>query len=110
MKRPMTWRAIAGALLGVMVVAACSSDDQSSPRSRGLSGFEVPADGTIGVQVASYEPVAGGRQRFIIGLVAGQGELVGFGTVRLEFAYAGTSDAPLERTTVAFEVWPSMEP
>lgn len=86
----------------VTLSAACSSDDgDASSDVVGLEGFEVPADGQLGAQIASYELVSGRIERFMVGLVADEGDLVGFGAVGLDFAYIGTREDAVEEAPVS---------
>lgn len=77
-------------LLAAVVVAwGCSSDDGAPVATEG--------EGAVVAQVASYEPVAGPEQRFIVALVtSGDGGLVGFGEADMSFRYLGTEDDPVD--------------
>ena len=75
-------------LVAVLFVAGCSAS-KNDAKSPGLVGFEQPNAGEIGAQVASYEIVAQRPQRVSVGLVAGSGKLVGYGTVSMRFTPAG---------------------
>lgn len=79
---------IAIALSVLVMTAGCSSS--------GDDKFE-----TLGVQVASYEPVRGQTQRFIVGVVTNS-NIVGFGTVDLEFAFLGTSQTSEAKPRAGF--------
>ena len=61
-----------------LLVAGCSSGSDSNDELQ-----------TISVQVASYEPVRNQTQRFIVGVLTNS-NIVGFGTVDLEFEFIGT--------------------
>lgn len=88
------------ALVGALMTAAsCSNGDENSqpasPSADGLQGFEQPEPGTVGAQVAVYEPVANKTQRFRLGLVGDQGRLISFGDITMHFAYLGTEADPI---------------
>jgi hypothetical protein len=87
--RPRRVKLVAGAVL-LLVTAACSSGSDTTSGTS-LEGFELPDPGTFALQVASYEPVAGRNQRFIAGVVSGEGTILAFGQVRFGFAYLGTA-------------------
>lgn len=76
----------------LLLLAACGGDDGETAGSGSGESREAP----FGVNVASYEPVAGHPQRFIVGLTADEGELVSFGTVDFSFSYLGTKDKPVD--------------
>lgn len=81
----MTRRLNRSVSIALAVLAACSSGTGGD----GLDGSGA-GDGDITAQVASYEPVVGEKQRFILGLVDSEGNIVGFGRITLDFAYLGT--------------------
>lgn len=91
---------VKGRALLAAVVVAVSACGGSSPETDGLQGIENPDPDTFGAQVASYEPVVGAPDRLLVGLVAGTGEIVGFGSVRFDLAYGGTRDEPLDEAVV----------
>ena len=83
-------RLIAAAMAALLMAASCGGgDDEETPAAED----STPA---FGVNVASYEPVAGRAQRFIAGLTADEGELISFGTVEFAFSYLGTKDDPAD--------------
>lgn len=82
--RRMLWVVSAIAALSG-AVTGCSSDGDGGGGSAG----GVVGSGELAVQVASYEPVVGPAQRFLVGLVASGGRLVGYGQVRLSFRFEG---------------------
>lgn len=112
----MTYRTprVALALLVLVGVAACGGDDSSDDAE--------PADTTVAetfqAQVASYDLAADAPQRFIVGLLAGEGGLVVGGKVGLRFEYLGDSstststvDAPtLPPATATFTAVADGEP
>lgn len=101
MRRTSSMAAIAVAVLGI--TAGRSSDDAATSATKGLSGLEAPVDGSIGVQVASYEPVAEARDSASSSGWWPDKEIDRVpGTVPACVAHAAR-EAPLERTTVAFE-------
>jgi hypothetical protein len=86
------FRRLSATLLGLATLAgACSSGGD-------------PPDGTVDptrleVMVASYDVVADLSNRFIVGLLATQGEeqrFVSFGTVAFRIAYRGTAEEPVD--------------
>ena len=91
-------RLIVAVVAAMLVAASCGGDDEETPAAEDSR----PA---FGVNVASYEPVAGRAQRFIAGLTADEGELVSFGTVEFAFFYLGTKDDPAD----APEAGPTVE-
>jgi hypothetical protein len=82
-------RRLIAAAAAMLIAASCGGGEDEPPAATG-------GDAAFGVNVASYEPVAGHAQRFIAGLTADEGELVSFGTVEFAFSYLGTKDAPAE--------------
>ena len=89
---------LVGACL-LVFATACGGDGSDDDGAAGT--------GTVVAQVASYEPVVGAEQRFIVGLVtSGDGGLVGFGEAKMQFRYLGpegaaTNDEPFGDATVA---------
>lgn len=78
-------------LTGVLMasaVAVASAGCGSDPSTVGDPTSTSQAE-TFTVQVASYDLAADAPQRFLVGLLAGEGGLVVGGTVDLEFTYAG---------------------
>ena len=73
-----------------LLVAGCSSDPDDADKFK-----------TISVQVASYEPVRAQSQRFIVGVVTNS-NIVGFGTVDLDFSFVGTPDNTAGAATSRF--------
>lgn len=86
-------RPVAAALL-LVLLASCSpqSDSQAQPSPE--------ANGGLNVQVASYD-LAVGTQRFMVGLITPEQELVGWGDVDLRFAYLGTREEQVSGEVVA---------
>lgn len=74
----------------LLLLAACGGEDGETADSGGSR--KAP----FGVAVASYEPVAGRPQRFIVGLTAAEGQLVSSGTVDFAFSYLGTKADPVD--------------
>jgi hypothetical protein len=71
-------RSLVVALAVATVLTACSSgggDDEAQP---------------LNVQVASFDLAVGPPGRFIVGLLTGNDELLGFGEVQMRFSYLGT--------------------
>ncbi len=85
-RRPL----IALVFLGVLA-AACSSD--------GGDGMAPPEGGggdSVNAFMATTDLFAGSPQRVGLGLVAGDGRLVSFGSVDFRFSYVGTAQDPSE--------------
>lgn len=89
--RPL--RALAG-LLALLMLAACGS---GSPDA----GAPTAAEGDqLAPQIASYD-LAVGSQRFMVGLLSRDTELVGGGEVTFKFAYLGTREEETSGEVVA---------
>lgn len=83
---------IGGLAVIVFVTTACGGGSgKGTPDTAADS-----AQGDLQAQVASYDLRAGTPQRFLLGLLTGDGRLVGGGELRLEFAYAGTRAGPAQ--------------
>lgn len=81
-------------VLALAVLAACGS---GSPEA----GAPTTASGDrLAPQIASYD-LAVGTQRFMVGLLSQDAELVGGGEVTLKFAYLGTRDEQTSGEVVA---------
>jgi hypothetical protein len=81
-------RAIAAAI-AISLVAACGGDDDDPAVESGTESSTTSPDESFTAQVASYDLAADAPQRFIVGLLAGEGGLVVGGTVELSFSYLG---------------------
>lgn len=80
-----TRRMLVLALVVAVVAGACGRSEEAE-RSEDLAA-----------QVASFDVVAKRPGRFMVGLFsADRSRLVAFGTVKLDFAYRGTKDRPVE--------------
>lgn len=75
-----------------ILLAACSQTTQTAP--------SPDAGATLNVQVASYD-LAVGTQRFMVGLITQEQELVGWGEAAMRFAYLGTREEQVESEVVA---------
>ena len=95
-RRPTRFRVAVG--VAAVVGVSCSTNGTSA--TPGVAGFDRAASGTIAAQVASYEPVAAKGQRFLLGMVDDKGSIVGFGTIVMDFAFAGTAEAPIKAPIV----------
>lgn len=84
-------RFVIGAL-AVIVVATTACGDGSGEGPSDTAAKNSPGD--LQAQVASYDLRAGTPQRFLLGLLTGEGRLVGGGELRFEFAYVGTKAGP----------------
>jgi len=80
------------AVLLAGLTAACSSG--------GTKGSAAQGKGSLAVEVASYDLAAGPPARFIAGLLNADQQLVGFGTVTMQFAFLGTEQASTASTPV----------
>ncbi|MEX0790957.1 MAG: hypothetical protein WD178_09305 [Actinomycetota bacterium] len=88
-------RTVLAGLLALTLLAACggSGAPEAAPESAG----EVDE---IAAQIASYD-LAVGTQRFTVGLVTQENELIGGGTVDMKFAYLGTREEQTSGQVVA---------
>ncbi len=87
-----------------LLLAGCSGAETSKLESSGLDGFEQPAPGELGAQVASYEIMTGKPQRVSVGLVRGGGELIGYGNVTMDFAFVGDGTTKIDQAPVTATV------
>lgn len=95
-------RRVAGiVVVFALVVAACSSGDDSATKGAGTTSTTGGAGDAVSAQLASYDLAAGSPQRVIVGLVGTEGRLVSFGTVSFAFGYLGTRENPASTTRVA---------
>src|SRR5687768_9364565 len=104
-RRVRGWVAVVAVVAAVALVGgACGDGGDGDGDGDGASGATTSTaagssgrEGEIVAQVASYELLAGRKQRFLTGLVvSGKGTVVSFGSVALEFFYLGTKDAPID--------------
>lgn len=72
----------------VVLLTACAAAPTTIPTSVGEDGRGLVA------HLASYQVVAGRPERLLIGLMAGEGDFVSFGSVEMTFTYLGTRDRP----------------
>lgn len=78
-------------LIPLWVVSACGPGE-----GEGTKGSQRAGSGdAVTAQVASYDLATGRDQRVLVGLVAGEGRVISFGTARFSFAYIGTRDERL---------------
>jgi len=84
-------RRAAAVLLTVLLVASCSSGDDSNGSSSDAASPEGTNDG-LNALVASYDLAIGSPQRFLVGLVTNDQQLVSFGDAELAFSYLGDGD------------------
>lgn len=82
------------AVLLVALLGACSSGSGTQTQASPGTSSE------LNVQVASYD-LAVGDQRFMVGLITPEQELVGWGGVDLRFAYLGTREEQVSGEVVA---------
>ena len=97
----MTRRLFAALVTTSLALAACSGDgdDQTSATTIELESTESD----MVAQVASYELEMETPQRFLVGLVTSDSELVGGGEVDLAFGYLGTEEDPIDGSAIDFE-------
>jgi hypothetical protein len=72
------------------LAGACTSEGDPDPSPTG------PTGGTLGAGMASSDHYVGAPQRVAIGLQAGDGRLVTFGSVDVTFSYLGTAEEPVD--------------
>ncbi|HXF73862.1 MAG TPA: hypothetical protein VNO79_14790 [Actinomycetota bacterium] len=90
--RPTRW-ARPAALLATLALlgAACAG-------GAGTAGEPSPGSSpSLAAQVASADLYTGAPQRLLVGLFAGDGRLLSYGTVSFRISYTGPAGAPLER-------------
>ncbi|HEX2259833.1 MAG TPA: hypothetical protein VHJ40_08840 [Actinomycetota bacterium] len=84
-------------LLLALVAVSCTSRD-AAPEAQS----PTPSRQELVAQVASYD-LAVGKQRFMVGLLTPQQELVGGGSVSMKFVYLGTRERPQSSGPVVSE-------
>ncbi len=72
-----------------VLLSACGADAPGSSGGSGPSSAVVKGGDSLVAQVASYDLAAGGKQRFIVGLLAAKGRFVSYGHVAMSFSYLG---------------------
>jgi hypothetical protein len=77
-------------LLLSALAANCTSDGGPDPSPTG------PTGGMLGAGMASSDLYVGAPQRVAIGMQAGDGRLVTFGSVDISFSYLGTAEEPVD--------------
>jgi len=91
-RRHVRW--LAPILLSSLVLAACGG---SKSKQGASTDTTAPGGGAYVAQVASYELVAGQDNRFLTGLAgSGDGTVVSYGQIDLQFFYLGTRDKPID--------------
>ncbi|MGH9014002.1 MAG: hypothetical protein ACRDZ1_08730 [Acidimicrobiia bacterium] len=80
---------------GVLLLVAAASLVAGCNRSD--DGSDDDAAPTISAEIASFDLAAGRDQRFIVGLIGDNNQLLAYGKVTLRFAYAGTREQPIRR-------------
>lgn len=97
-------RQLFGAALALTVLAvtsaACGGDDDNGGRASEPEPATAAAADQFNAQVASFDLATDSPRRFIVGLTGAEGRVVSFGTVRLNFAYLGTREAPTDEGTI----------
>ncbi len=78
-------------MLGASVAACSSGGSKASP---------APGKDGLAVEVASYDLAVGPPARFIAGVLTAGQQLIGFGTVSMQFAFLGTEQASAAPTPV----------
>ena len=79
-------------LIAVLLVASCSSGDDAKESSGEIELEERTNEG-LNALVASYDLAAGSPQRFLVGLVTNEQQLVSFGDAELAFSFLGKGDS-----------------
>lgn len=79
------------AVLGALLLAACTSGDGDTP-----SPTSTPTGSPIAVAMATSDHYVGAPQRVSVGLILPDQRLVSFGSVDVTFSYTGTAEEPLE--------------
>lgn len=79
-------------LFAVLLGASCSSGDDAKESSGEIELEERTNDG-LNALVASYDLAAGSPQRFLVGLVTNEQQLVSFGDAELSFSFLGAGDS-----------------
>jgi len=88
-------RRIIAVVFALLLVASCSSSDDPKETSGEIELEEQTNDG-INALVASYDLAAGSPQRFLVGLVTNEQQLVSFGDAEFAFSFLGTGDSDAE--------------
>ena len=92
------------AVLATMLpITACAGDDDDDDVATPTTMELERQESDLVAQVASYELEIGRRQRFLVGVLTSDQELVGGGTANLAFGYLGTEAEPIDESTIAFE-------
>lgn len=76
--------------VSLTTLAACGGGSKSAS----TIPLEPTTNEDVNALVASYDLAAGAPQRFIVGLVTNDQQLISFGTARLTFAFLGGSGPP----------------
>lgn len=93
------------AIPALALLAACGGggDDADADAEDAVEEIELRDEGDLIAQVASYELEVETPQRFLVGLITDEQELVGFGDADLAFSYLGTEEAPVAEPEVSME-------
>lgn len=89
-----------GWILVVLLCLTATGCDRGTP-DKAATSPRAGAD-ELAAQVASYD-LAVGKQRFMLGLLTSEHQLVGWGTVSMKFVYLGTREAPTDSGQVVSE-------
>ena len=93
----------AAALALLLALSACGGDgDGAAKEAETIELTDTGSD--VVAQVASYDLEVERPQRFLLGVLTADNEVVGGGTVEIAFGYLGTKEAPIEESTIDFEV------
>lgn len=93
MRRTATVTALA---LAALLTGCGGGDDRDGQSSAGSVTSTTIDPSRVSAIVASYDLAANVEQSVKVGLIAGDGTVLNFGTVELGFAYMGTKEQPLE--------------
>ena len=81
--------------VAVMLVASCSSGGEAK-EANGEIELEEQTNEGVNALVASYDLAAGSPQRFLVGLVTNDQQLISFGDAELAFSFLGDGESDAE--------------
>ena len=97
----MNRRLLIASLATALVLSACGGGDDDDTTATSIELEPVESD--LVAQVASYDLEIGRPQRFLVGVLTSDAQVIGGGTAAFSFGYLGTEDEPIEGSTIAFE-------
>ena len=106
MRRLLIALPVIGVLIGAVVVALVDRGAAPGPSSTSIELVPRGEDG-LNALVASYDLAAGRPQRFLVGLVTNDQQLVSFGETQFSFSYLGDGEGapPPEQGPEAVASW-----